>query len=424
MTDHDRIGKEVVDSILKKFKDGEWECNGDLGRDFYRTGTPKTHPSPDHAFANDNPKIMVTFEYKPADTETKRGILTGLGQSIAYLNKSDISFLVIPKKLTGKEDNFDIESQMTEIFEKQIVGNLPTGLIVYDNNDPKDVTMVHNVDSLLGREIIQQKYTGRFWANYVDLPIPLFHLVLHYYYLAKLSKKKNQDPLANCWKKSMVLSKSVKKLQPNAIKDVHGDIIRTLDDSKDKMYFDKTFAKIRRLSGQEKKNAIEKMKEDYRTDIKKTNMYQRVMKKNIKPFLEGLGVVGDGELTALGVKLYHLGLTNGPNSIIFRDYFLKCVLEQGRHLDLIFDLERLCKEHRDEKTTLEIRKTLEEEYDEKGMIKRNPNLVVGTSSNTEFLKDEFILWGKGFGIKEKINGKPDLSFNWEKITRVRALPEL
>ena len=100
------------------------------------------------------------------------------------------------------------------------------------------------------------------------------------------------------------------------------------------------------------------------------------------------------------------------------------MLEQGRHLDLIFDLERLCKEHRDEKTTLEIRKTLEEEYDEKGMIKRNPNLVVGTSSNTEFLKDEFILWGKGFGIKEKINGKPDLSFNWEKITRVRALPEL
>ena len=48
----------------------------------------------------------------------------------------------------------------------------------------------------------------------------------------------------------------MKKLQPNAIKDVHVDIIRTLDDSKDKMYFDKTFAKIRRLSGQEKMNSI------------------------------------------------------------------------------------------------------------------------------------------------------------------------
>ena len=161
MTNHDRIGKEVVDSILKKFKEGEWKCNGGMGQDFYRIGTSKKHPSPDHAFANPDPKITVTFEYKPADTEKKRGILTGLGQSIAYLNKSDISFLVIPKKLT-LEDNFDIESQMTEIFEKQIVGKLPVGLIVYDNNNPIDVRMVHNVDSLLlGKSFKKQLETTK-----------------------------------------------------------------------------------------------------------------------------------------------------------------------------------------------------------------------------------------------------------------------
>ncbi|MEC8832553.1 MAG: hypothetical protein VX772_09350, partial [Bacteroidota bacterium] len=96
MTEHDRKGKEVVDAILKKFKEGAWECNGGMGRGFYRTGTSKTFPSPDHAFANDDDqnKIRLTFEYKP-DTEKKRDILTGLGQSIAYLNRCDISFLVI-----------------------------------------------------------------------------------------------------------------------------------------------------------------------------------------------------------------------------------------------------------------------------------------------------------------------------------------
>ena len=99
MTEHDRKGKEVVDSILKKFKEGTYECNGGMGKKFFRTATSKTFPSPDHAFANDDvQEIRITFEYKP-DTESKRGILTGLGQAVAYLAQSDIAFLVIPKKL-------------------------------------------------------------------------------------------------------------------------------------------------------------------------------------------------------------------------------------------------------------------------------------------------------------------------------------
>jgi len=423
LTSHDRTGKEVVDSILKKFKEGEWECCGNMGQDFYRTATPKTHPSPDHAFADDANKIMVTFEYKP-QTESKRGVLTGLGQSVAYLNKSDISYLVIPEKLV--ENAYDIELQMKEIFEKQIVGNLPVGLIVYDNDDSSKVSMIHNADSLLDRDKVKQKYTGRFWAKYVDLPIPLFHLILHYYYLVKI-KEREGDPLALCWTERMLKSSSLTTLTPNDIKDTNKEIIRTMDDSKNKMYFDKKFAKAKRLTGQKRIDEIAKIKKDARTDISSDNTYNSVMGKNIKPFLEHLGVVGDGELTDLGVKLYHLGLTNGPKSKIFRDYFLKCVLEQGRHLDLIFDLERLCKKYRGKKTTDQIRSIMEKEYEANGMVKRNQGRAVGAESNTPFLKDNFILWGtrgNALGIKEKTEGKPDLAFNWEKITEVRALPEL
>ena len=123
MTAHDQLGRKVVGAVLKKFKDGEWECNGGSGKDFVRTSTSKKHPSPDHAFMDSATKLKLTFEYKP-QTESKRGILTGLGQAVAYLEQSDISFLVIPKKL---DDGYDIEAQMTEIIANQIVGNPQLG---------------------------------------------------------------------------------------------------------------------------------------------------------------------------------------------------------------------------------------------------------------------------------------------------------
>ena len=319
MTDHDRIGKEVVDSILKKFKRGEWECNGNMGKDFYRTATEKTHPSPDHAFGDDENKIMVTFEYKP-QTESKRGILTGLGQSIAYLNKSDISFLVIPKKL---DDGYNIEAQMTEIFERQILGQLPVGLIVFDNNNPSEVRMIQNVDSLLGKDSgTHMKHSGRFYAKHVDLPIPLFHLILHFYYLKKFHGNTGH-PLANCWKERMWSEKSLQTCKPVVVSDVHNEIIRTPAGRKEFSVMDDYLAEIQNSRGATKQTAIDNTKMQARTDLTQNNHYRRVMTKNFLPFLTHLGVVAGGELTSYGVKLYHLGLTNGPNSRIFRDYFLK-----------------------------------------------------------------------------------------------------
>jgi len=419
LTIHDSTGKEVVDSVLKKFKEGDWTCCENMGKDFYRTATPKTHPSPDHAFADDTNKIMLTFEYKP-QTESKRGILTGLGQSIAYLNKSDISFLVIPKKLV--ENDYDIELAMKAIFEKQIVGKLPIGLIVFDNDYPSKVSMIHNVDSLLGRKKVEQKYSGRFWAKHQDLPISLFHLILHYYYLKKTNQEKG-DALANCWKQKLFQSKSLRTLNPTDVKDVRGEVIKTVSGKKNIRFMEKNLAKARKLVGKSRVDAIAKLKNDANTDFNGDNYYNSVMTKNFLTFLQHVGVVADKDLTDYGVKLYHLGLTNGPNSKIFRDHFLKCVLEEGRHLDLIFDLEKLCNVHRGKKTTEEIKKLMEKEYEDKGMVKRNPHRIVNSTSKTGLFKYEFILWNS-LSVTEKTKGKPDLAFNWKKITEVCSLPEL
>ena len=126
---HHLLAKLTTDSALAKFKSGEWMCYNDIGQNFYRVGCDSTFPSPDAAFYDDENKVYAAFEFKPP-TESKRGILTGLGQSIAYLDFSNLSFLVIPDYL----EDYHIGQYMEDLFSKRIKDKLPVGLIVYNNN--------------------------------------------------------------------------------------------------------------------------------------------------------------------------------------------------------------------------------------------------------------------------------------------------
>jgi hypothetical protein len=92
-------------------------------------------------------------------------------------------------------------------------------------------------------------------------------------------------------------------------------------------------------------------------------------------------------------------------------------------LDLIFDLDNLCNQFRGEKTMQQIKETLLDDYETKGMIKRNPNRIAGDSSTVDFLKYEFILWNS-LGLLVSTNGQPEKSFNWKKITEISSLPDL
>ena len=98
---HHLLAKMTTDSVLAKFKSGEWKCCG-VGTNFYRVGCDSSFPSPDATFYDESEKLTVCFEFKPT-TENKRGILTGLGQSIAYLKSSNVSYLIVPNKLEDFE---------------------------------------------------------------------------------------------------------------------------------------------------------------------------------------------------------------------------------------------------------------------------------------------------------------------------------
>lgn len=180
---HHLLAKTTTDEILNNFKTGSWTYGASgHGTNFLRTGTPADFPSPDAAFYDSVNKELAYFEFKP-ETETKRGILTGVGQGIAYLEKCNLSFLIAPKLLAG----YDLESYLTDLYTHQLSA-IPTGLIIYDNANPKNVRLVKNVTSLVGTAATPRTVTvERFWAKHQDLPIPLFHLILHYYYLKKVN---------------------------------------------------------------------------------------------------------------------------------------------------------------------------------------------------------------------------------------------
>ncbi len=414
---HHLLAKATTDSVLANFKSGAWNCCTDVGTEFYRVGCDSTFPSPDAAFYDDAKKLMVTFEFKPP-TETKRGILTGLGQSIAYLNSSNLSYLIVPQTL----EDFPIGEYMADLYQNQIEENLPIGLILYENNNPTNVYLVHNVNTLVKTKEFKAVASGRFWAKHLDMPIPLFHLILHCYYLKKIGQISG-DAFAYCWDTYLVPTQVLKTLTPTPIKDLNGDLIETLSGRKNIIFFEKKIAAIRKLSGPSKGKAIAGLKQDADTSFIGDNYYNSI-KKNFVTFLKHIGVVDSmGNLTEDGFKLYHLGLVNGPNSKIFYDYFTQTVLITGHHLDLIFDLDNLCNQYRGKHDIYLIRDIMLNDYEAKGMIKRNLNRKAGNESKVEFLKYEFILWNS-LGLTVKTSGKPEISFNWKKITEVCSMPDL
>lgn len=415
---HHLLAKATTDSVLAKFKSGEWKCCNDIGIGFYRVGCDNTFPSPDAAFYDDEKKVTVSFEFKPP-TESKRGILTGLGQSIAYLNSSNLSYLVIPQRL----EDFDIGNYMTELFTNQIEENLPIGLIVYDNNIPASVSLVHNVDTI--NDVTEHRVVanGRFWAKLQDLPIPLFHLLLHCYYLKKIGQVKG-DAFSYCWQTYLVPPNVLEKLVAQPVKNWNGDFIETLPGKKKMTFFEKKINKVNKMpNGESKEEAVKNLIKDANTDYRQDNSFNSY-KKNYVTFLKHIGVIDStGNLTEDGFKLYHLGLVNGPKSKIFYDYFIKTVLIVGHHLDLIFDVDSLFNKYKGQKSMTEIRKQMLIDYEERGMIKHNPNRIVGASSSVEFLKYETVFWNS-LNLVVETSGKPAISFNWKKITEVCSLPEL
>lgn len=421
LLNHHILAKKATDSVLAKFKNGDWNCCGEYGKGFFRAGCDADFPSPDATFGDADNDLVVSFEFKPP-TETKRGILTGLGQAIAYLQFSDLSYLVIPEMV----EDYDISGHLANIYSTIITDKIPVGLISYKNDNPEDVVLAHNVTRLLTHDVKRTNVSNsRFWAKHVDMPIPLFHLILHYAYLKKVNNDE-EDAFARCWESKLAPRENLLKLHPQPVRDVNGQIIMTVAGTKPLTYHEKIVSKIKKLSGGERAQAISDMIARADTHFTGDNLFNSV-RKNCIPFMHHVGMLDSNcQLTGEGLKMYHLGMVNGPQSSLFRDYFTRMVLLDGHHIDLIYDLERLSCDYRGKKDATEIKAIMLNEYAAKGMIKTNPGRCAVNTKSTEvsrFLKYELILW-RSLGLMKKTTGLPSFAFDWQRITEVCNLPSL
>jgi len=338
-------------------------------------------------------------------------MLTGVGQSIAYLKSCDLAYLISPQIIDG----FNMGDFLTDLYSTQIGDKIPVGLIVYDNNNPNKLTLAHNVASLSTDTDHTHKPTAdRFWAKHQDLPIAMFHLLLHYYYLKKVGIVK-EDAFAACWKEKIIPTSILTDFRTAPVTDIAGNVIGTLQTGKPLTFLEKKVVAMRKKLPQEQWAAI--ISQDIDTTFVGDNYYNSI-KKNYVTFLKHIQVIdSEGSLTDSGFNLYHIGLSNGPTSKVFADYFTREVLTVGHHLDLLLDIDSTSKKHPD-KDIDEVLAIMETDYELKGYIKRNPNRVAGSASKTGFLKYEKILW-QSLGLMDR-----KYNILWRKITEICALPEL
>ena len=405
---HHIMAKATTDAILDHFKSGKWTCCGNMGTGFYRVGCDASFPSPDATFADDGTNAMACFEFKPP-TETKRGILTGVGQCIAYLQNCDLAFLIAPKML----EDFRLGDYLSDMYSQQITNKIPVGLILYDNNNPNHVFLTKNVDAI--EEAKHNKAiapTSRFWAKHQDLPVELFHLLLHCYYLKKVQSF-DEDAFTYCWNNYLIDPDVPNTLQVKRVLDCTGKPIHTLGGRKEITFLDKKINDYKDLPSEERHD---RLAHDIDVTFQGDNYY-RSIRKNYETFLKHIGMIdSEYNLTDDGYVMYHLGLANGPGSKLFNDYFAKIVLMKGHHLDLLLDIDLLRSKHL-ELPVRDVLKTMYTDYQNRGMIKKNPGRQVATVSNVGFLKYEFILW-KAMGIIRK-----DYSIDWKRVTEICLLPD-
>ena len=408
---HHVLAKATTDVILQNFKSAIWQYNDGCGSDFYRVGTSADFPSPDAAFYDPKNKKLASFEFKPA-TETKRGMLTGVGQSIAYLKNCDLAYLISPKIIDG----FDMGGYLTELYKTQFGDKVPVGLIIYENNDPTKLVLAHNVKTIegTGSSGVHVPSSDRFWAKHQDMPIAFFHLLLHYYYLKKVGIVE-EDAFSACWKEKLIPTDLLTSFQTRPVIDVAGAEIKTLRSGKSLTFLEKRVKKVKKDLPETQ--WVDVIGREIDTTYVGDNLYNSY-RKNYVTFLKHLQVIdSEGVLTDSGFNLYHIGLVNGPTSKVFIDYFTREILTTGHHLDLLLDIDVLSQKN-SSKSIDDILSILEVDYELKGYIKRNPKRVAGEKSKTEFLKYEKILW-KSLGIMDN-----SYNIQWRRITELCALPEI
>jgi hypothetical protein len=400
--------------MLFNWKHGKWS-NDILSQGVVLASTQACFPAPDAAFYDKDNSLNVSIEFKPP-TETKRGVLTGIGQCTAYLKNCNIAYLVVSDNI----GSFLINEYLADLFKKKIQGNLAVGLVSYSSSDPRSVVMECDVEpGTINRISFGKKKPGNYWAAWRDTPPDFVWKLLDVAY--NIPGRTNRSKAV--WESFFYKYYFPPACQKSLV-DTESDIF-LWDGIKKQRLFDKRkrqLVKDIKVGNITKQKAMEIVAELAIMPSKsKRDFPLNSLKKNSFNYINHLKLWDDqAYLSEKGYQLHKIGKIHGPTSNIFRDHLAKTTLLDGKHMELINDIEKYTR-NKAFRSRQEVSRNLYEKFESEGFIKKNPRKKV--TGNRQFLSSEFQLWRK-FGIVS--NDKKGscyiknrgFIFNWEEITRI------
>jgi len=360
--EHNVMAHKVEYQLLRQLRNGNAQ-NWAPSRLTEKTGLWQgifDWPQPDFAFQDNTKESSLACEFKPPN-RNKREYLTGLGQCHAYLNDFEFALLVVPKKAN---DGYPIAEYLQNIFEET---TRPMGLLAYDGNIDSLSTLRRITEPACPRRIIP-KGIGRkmFWAYWREWSQYEVFNVLDVMYK---NECKFSDAYDHYWRNTL--------LNGNAL----------------------TWEKTRRRIPTEGSFASRKCN-------------ARLSMRHIKV------IDSRTEITENGYNLLHIGKIYNPESDVFKKHLGKLILQDGKHLDLIFWVEENQRVIPSDKknNAREFRKKLDKTLQENGIIKEVPE----SGGKETFIRDEFKLWNKLGLLDKEANNRyfykgEGLRFNWKRI---------
>jgi hypothetical protein len=415
-TNHDIASYKSQRIFLENFRTGIWK-NTNFSKNLIARRTNKNWPSEDGNIYDNSHKNNIALEFKPL-TETKRGIQTGLGQCITYLNNFSCSYLICPDQV----EDFKISEYMKNVFNKEIYGKLPIGLIEHSvkDNDLSLKLLVDISEKLSLNSSEQNIKESRYWAKYIDTNPHLIYLLLK---ISKEFSRKSEDRDHEIWSiffDKYYFPKNARNLQPYESVISHFNLkkIEPFRDTKKKL--------LKMVENGEftKDEAIKELKEHCYWDGKPllsksktgTDNLFRSYKKNYLKNLDHMEVWDSNYFpTKIGEDYIKIGEKYGPNSVEMLKYFGKTFLENGNHFDLILDLDNSVKE-KTFNSSNDARVFSQKYMEEKGLYKRNTARAT-VKGRTKLFSNEFQLWNKLelFRSNKSYISGTGYDFNWEKI---------
>ena len=369
---HDMVANEIGDKILQNIRQAVKPWSQVFSNNVFRVGD-WGWPRPDFVCLDNTNDETYALEFKPPK-QSKREYLTGLGQAIAYLQKHHYSGLIVPE---FADDGFPIAKYISETLKSDELKHLPISLISYDENNEIDMLKPITKRRADIPKSFSNDKTVTFWCWWRDMS--------HYevFQLLEISDKFRHE-------RGDVYSYHIypdfaKKLFSNQTKDWDGNF--------------------------RNKQSVKSISSE---------------KQNYKIPLFQLGYINqaDGKLTEDGYNILIPGKLYGPDSKQFKDMLAKRILIEGRHLELILEIEEYQKDKKGSlpETSTEYVLELESHLTVNGSIGSRKPTAVKTGAKPSYLRDEMKIWNKfGFLITKNnqyFYKKEGYRFNFKEIMRL------